>query len=141
MERENILKAAGYKVINMWGCEWEQLKKEKMTRAERKLLEEKAAMEHIDIRNAMFGGRTEAFKSYFKCNENQQVFHYDVVSEYPSCNALDDYPIGFKQFYNPTIKEIIDGSFIGVVKCDVTPPKNLYIPLLPETKNGKLLFH
>ena len=35
----------------------------------------------------------------------------------------------------------MDGSFIGVVKCDVTPPNNLYIPLLPETKNGKLLFH
>ena len=41
MERENILKAAGYKVLNMWGCEWEQLKKEKMTRVERKLVEEK----------------------------------------------------------------------------------------------------
>ena len=40
----------------------------------------------------------------------------------------------------------MDDSFIGVVKCDVIPPTNLYIPVLPErvkTSDGseKLLFH
>jgi hypothetical protein len=60
---------------------------------------------------------------------------------YPSVNALDTYPIGFKQFYNPTIEEILDESFIGIVKCDVIPPKNLFVPVLPESKDGKLLFH
>jgi hypothetical protein len=47
---------------------------------------------------------------------------------YPSVNALDKYPIGFKQFFNPTIAEILDESCIGVVKCDVIPPKKyLYL--------------
>ena len=104
-------------------------------------IELQAATEHIKIRDCLFGGRTEAFKSYYKCDENEKGFYYDVVSLYPSVNALDKYPIGFKQFYDPTIEEILDESFIGVVKCDVIPPKNLYVPVLPESQDGNLLFH
>ena len=141
MERENILKASGYSIVSMWECDWKELKKTEMTKLEKKELENKAELEHIELRDALFGGRTEAFKSYYKCNGNEQIFDYDIVSLYPSVNALDKYPVGFKQFYNPTIKEILDESFIGVVKCDVTPPTNLYIPVLPENSKGKLLFH
>jgi hypothetical protein len=57
-----------------------------------------------------------------------------VCSEYPSVNALDDYAIGFKQYYKPTISEIISGEHFGLVKCDITPPTNLYVPVLPENK-------
>jgi hypothetical protein len=32
-------------------------------------------------------------------------------------------------------------SFIGIVKCDVIPPKNLYTPVVPETKDGNLVCH
>ena len=31
--------------------------------------------------------------------------------------------------------------FFGLAKVDIIPPKNLYIPLLPERINGKLLSH
>ena len=140
MERENILKAAGYKVIAIWECEWSEIKKN-MSQEERIKIEYQAATNHINIRDCLFGGRTEGFKSYYKCDENEKGFYYDVVSLYPTVNALDRYPIGFKQFYKPTVEEILDDSFIGVVKCDVIPPKNLYVPVLPESKDGKLLFH
>ena len=30
---------------------------------------------------------------------------------------------------------------MGLVKCDVIPPNNLYKPVLPDNANGKLLFH
>ena len=93
-----------------------------MNTSKKENLERQAANEHINIRDSLFGGRTEAFKSYYKCDENEKGFYYDVVSLYPSVNALDKYPIGFKQFYDPTIEEILDESFIGVVKCDVIPP-------------------
>ena len=43
--------------------------------------------------------------------------------------------------YLPTIAEILDERFIGIVKCEVTPPTNLHIPVLPQTKDSKLLFH
>ena len=29
----------------------------------------------------------------------------------------------------------------GVVKCDVIPPQNLYVPALSESRDGNLLFH
>ena len=86
-------------------------------------LDNKAANEHINLRDSLFGGRTEAFKSYFKYQDGEEIYYYDVVSLYPSVNALDKSPVGFKQFYNPNIEEIFHESFIGVVKCDVIPPK------------------
>ena len=27
------------------------------------------------------------------------------------------------------------------MKCDVEPPKDLYVPVLPDNSDGKLLFH
>jgi hypothetical protein len=105
MERETRLKAAGCKVESIWECQWYEIKKQ-MSNTKKKKLERQAATEHINIRDACFGGRTEALKSYYKCDENETGFYYDVVSLYPTVNALDKYPIGFKQFYNPTIAEI-----------------------------------
>ena len=140
MERENILKAAGYKIISIWECEWFEIKKN-MSNEEQIKIECQADREHINIRDCLFGGRTEAFKSYYKCKEDEEGYYFDVVSLYPTVNALDNYPIGFKQSYNPTVEEILNESFIGVVKCDVIPPKNLFVPVLPESKDGKLLFH
>jgi hypothetical protein len=32
-------------------------------------------------------------------------------------------------------------KFFGIAKVDMIPPKDLYIPVLPDNSNGKLLFH
>ena len=40
-----------------------------------------------------------------------------------------------------TSKDILDGSFFGLAKVDVTPPEGLYVPVLPESLDGKLMFH
>ena len=58
-------------------------------------LDNKAANEHINLRDSLFGGRTEAFKSYFKYQDGEEIYYYDVVSLYPSVNALDKYPVSF----------------------------------------------
>ncbi len=54
---------------------------------------------------------------------------------------LDDYAVGFKKYVDITIDDILSDKFIGLVKCDVIPPKDLYVPVLPDNTNGKLLFH
>ena len=69
------------------------------------------------------------------------IGHIDITSQYPTVNALDEYPVGFKELYDPTEEEIKDGSFLGIVKCDVIPPKDLYLPVLPQTVGGKMLMH
>ena len=63
------------------------------------------------------------------------------MSLYPTVNALDDYAVGFKKYVDVQQSDIINGKFIGLVKCDVIPPNNLYKPVLPDNSNGKLLFH
>ena len=65
--------------------------------------------------------------------DGEEIHYYDVVSLYPSVNVLDSYPVGFKQFYNPAIEEILDETFIGAVKCDVIPPKTIHGSVLPES--------
>ena len=63
------------------------------------------------------------------------------MSLYPSVNARDDYAVGFARPVRIQPQDIMDGSFFGIVKVDITPPKNLCIPVLPDSSTGKLLFH
>ena len=151
IERRNILKEAGYRVDEMWECEWCDIKK---GLPEYRAIEQLAKDQSIVIRDALFGGRTEAFKSYVKCEKHQKIFYYDVVSLYPTVNSLDQHTIGFI-FFSTLSKyglkpedhirgfssELLSGKFCGVAKVDIIPPKDLYIPVLPDTSNGKLLFH
>ena len=60
---------------------------------------------------------------------------------YPTVNALDDYAIGFKKYVDITSEDILTDRFFGIAKVDMIPPKDLYIPVLPDNSNGKLLFH
>ena len=39
------------------------------------------------------------------------------------------------------VNDIISGKFFGLVKVDISPPKDLYIPVLPDNSQKKLLFH
>ena len=93
MERKRLLELAGYKVETMWECEWNELKS---TLPNKDDIEDKARKQNIRCRDALFGGRTEAFKAHIKCNEHQKIFYLDVCSLYPTVNALDDYAVGFK---------------------------------------------
>ena len=138
VERIQLLEAAGYKVVQMWECQWKAMKK---TLPNWKEIEREAKEQHITIRDSLFGGRTEAFKTYLKCEKNQKIYYFDVVSLYPTVNALDVYPVGFKKYVKTTVEDIRSGKFFGLVKVDITPPKNLYVPVLPDNSNGKLLFH
>ena len=138
MERKNLLELAGYKVETMWGCEWDNIKKKLPNKS---IIEDQARKQNIRTRDALMGGRTEAFKSYFKCNKHQKIFYLDVCSLYPTVNALDDYAVGYKKYVNITSEDILNDKFIGVVKCDIKPPKDLHIPVLPDNSDGKLLFH
>jgi len=138
MEQVNLLEHNGYNVIQMWECEWNKFKTNLSNKNE---LEYTARRQNINVRDALFGGRAEGFKTYHKCNENQTISSFDVVSLYPSVNALDDYAIGFGRYVNITSDDILNGKFFGIAKVDVIPPKDLYIPVLPDNSDGKLLFH
>ena len=72
-----------------------------------------------------------------------------MVSLYPTVNALDRYAVGFKRpvhilnqdDFNRLVYRIRKGSFCGIAKVDIIPPRDLYVPVLPDNSEGKLLFH
>ena len=140
MERKTLLEMSGYRVDTIWDCEWEAIK-QKLPTGIRPAIEQQAKTQHLHTRDALMGGRTEAFKSYLKCDLNEKIRYVDYVSLYPTVNALDDYAVGFPKYVNITPNDILNDSFIGLVKCDVKPPKDLYLPVLPDNSDGKLLFH
>ena len=58
MEQNNLLRANGYKIVEMWECEWNKIKH---NLEHKKEIEEHARQQNINIRDALFGGRTEVF--------------------------------------------------------------------------------
>jgi len=88
-----MLEHNGYKVEEMWECDWKAIKADLPNKQE---IELQARAQNITIRDALFGGRTEGLTSYHKCVGNQKIFDDDVTSLYPTVNALDDYCVGFK---------------------------------------------
>jgi G:T-mismatch repair DNA endonuclease (very short patch repair protein) len=132
MERENLLKNLGCTVCSMWECQWDAMKEDT---PDRKELEEAARHTTINIRDALYGGRTEGVKSYYRCKGRERIFAFDICSLYPTVNALDVYAVGFKRFMSIIPDDILSGKFFGVAKVDVVPPKHLYIPLLPDRTN------
>ena len=119
MEQNNILENDNHKVVEMWECDWTKLKN---TLSNKKELEEIARHQNINVRNAFYGGRTEDFKQYHKCVGNK-IFALDIVSLYPTVNALDDYAVWCGRYvYDLTVDDIMNDKFIGIVKVDIEPP-------------------
>ena len=50
------------------------------------------------------------------------------------------YPVGHPTLIGPKLSGYITNDLEGVVRCEVLPPNNLYIPLLPCKFNEKLMF-
>ena len=122
IEQVNILENEGINVIQIWECEWN---KQKQQLPNKKELEDIARHENINIRNAFFGGRTEGFKQYHKSSDTEKIFYYDIVSLYPTVNALDDYAVGFGHYVNlkiESVEELLNtDKFIGIIKVDIEP--------------------
>lgn len=109
----------------------------------------------LNIRDAFFGGRVEPMKLYYKCRPNEKIEYYDFTSLYPSVlegkfkgitAATRDtitytyFPIGHGIHVIPEENNYDISTFFGFIKCDVECPQDLYIPLLPERRDGKLIF-
>ena len=142
--RNALLREAGYTVNVTWECDF------------RKRLEQDAAFaqsirairaqhsqflrEPFELRKALFGGRTEAFKLLQEADpdKGESIEFVDVTSLYPSRMVQCEYPWG-----HPTV--ITDATpdqvrkYRGLFHVKVLPVKDAYIPWLPsriETRNG-----
>jgi len=82
---------AGVNVVEMWGCEWDQYKKENPDCAA--FVARLNITERLNPRDAFFGGRTNAAKLYHAVSNTEQIKYFDVTSLYPYVNKYSVYPI------------------------------------------------
>ena len=127
----------GYKVIQMWGCEWKHLKE---TQPEiDSFVQGLDFIPPLQPRDAFCGGRTNAVKLYHHITPGQKIHYIDVTSLYPWVNKTSVYPKGHPTFISqPGHTDIL--QYFGLIQCQVLPPRHLYHPVLPYRQDDKLTF-
>ncbi len=90
-------------------------------------------------RDALFGGRTNAFKLYHKCKANENIKYIDYTSLYPYVQKYGVYPIGHPEIILENI-DYKNKKYFGLVKCKLLPPQNLHLPVLLTRIENHLLF-
>ena len=127
----------GYNVLEMWECQWSQLKQ---TQPDvQTYVDSLQFVEPLNPRDAFCGGRTNAVKLYHRATPDQKIHYIDYTSLYPWVNKTCVYPKGHPVFISqPGHTDIRD--YFGIVQCRVLPPRGLYHPVLPHRHGGKLTF-
>jgi hypothetical protein len=125
-----------FNVIEIWECDFDKLCLQEPTL--KSFLTINKIVEPLKPREALFGGRTNAFTLYYKCKDNEQIHYKDFTSLYPAVQKQEKYPIG-----HPII---LDNSpvyaykkYFGLIKCLILPPRGIYFPVLPARFNSKLV--
>jgi hypothetical protein len=113
MEQNNVLRSNGYNVVEKWEWEWNTIKHHL---DDKKELEEQARQQTINIRDALFGGRSEGFKRHVTCKDDQKIFGFDVVSFYPIVNASDDYAVVYGRYVKITLDDILNDRFLVLLQ-------------------------
>lgn len=140
MNRLRKIEQLGYKIIIAWECEFVNFLKSHPQIDQ--ILNKHREFVHssFDLRSAVYGGRTEVFKLYYKTRPGDKICYYDFTSLYPWANKYTKYftghPTVIKDFTRPS--DIL--SHDGVAKCKILPPHNLYLPCLPYRCDERLLF-
>lgn len=129
-----------YEVVEMWECEFEDLKKKHKL----DYLSTLPILNMIPLkpRDAFFGGRTGNSKTYHKCTEPGETIQYvDVCSLYPWVCKYGKYPLGHPEIYVGNTECQRRGlNAEGLLKCVILPPQQLYHPVLPARMHDKLMF-
>jgi len=124
------LQALGYKVVEMWGCEWRRL--EETSPDIQTYVDSLQFIDPLNPRDAFCGGRTNAVKLYHRVTPSQKIHYIDYTSLHPWVNKTCVYAKG-----HPHTDISI---YFGVIQCRVLPPRELYHPVLPYRHEGKLTF-
>ena len=135
--KTDLLQAAGYKVIDIWECDFKKELKQSKTLMD--LVKNKTWIDPLDPRNSFYGGRTGMAKCFHRAEEGEQILYENFTSLYPTINKYGTYQIGHPQILvNPIDQDI--HSYFGIAKVDVIALEKLLHPVLPVKLNGKLMF-
>ena len=122
-----------YKLVEMWECEFNNRSTKEMS----DFMMCNPVPKSLDPRDALYGGRTNAFVLYYMCKNGQIIKYIDYTSLYPWAQKYGIYPIGHPELITENFGT---KKYFGLIKCKILPPRNLYFPVLPSRINGKLVF-
>ena len=135
--KTELLKQAGYTVIEQWECDFRKEMKQNEILQEQ--IEKMSWVSPLEPREAFYGGRTGMAKCHYQADEEEEILYEDFTSLYPTINKYATHPIGHPQIIvNPSDQNI--NSYFGIAKVDVLAPEKLLHPVLPVKLNEKLLF-
>ncbi|XP_055336862.1 uncharacterized protein LOC129587247 [Paramacrobiotus metropolitanus] len=136
MEREKYIRSQGYGLTVIWEHEYyDHVKADSKMKA---LVQELSFISPLNPRDAFYGGRTNAVKLYHQVSDDEKISYFDVNSEYPYVNKNKRYPVGTPTIITKDFEDI--RKYFGLVQCQVLPPGNLQLPVLPYRSGGKLTF-
>ncbi|XP_055341431.1 uncharacterized protein LOC129590302 [Paramacrobiotus metropolitanus] len=126
----------GHELCVIWVHEFDSLVKQEPFFAA--FIEEITVRQPINPRDAFYGGRTNATKLFHSVKDDEKIRYFDLCSEYPYVNKNKRYPIGHPTIINRDFDAI--ANYFGIIQCEVLPPADLNLPVLPYRSNGKLVF-
>lgn len=91
-------------------------------------------LEQAYARKAYRGGMTEVMKLYcdFK-KTNSEGSYADICSSYPNVMRNNYMPVGAPVWIeDPQLADL--PNWFGMIECDVTPPDDMLLPILPERR-------
>lgn len=129
----------GYNIVELWEHDWHKMIKSCNQLINFLKANEEYMTQDLKPRNALYGGRTNATKLYYKCQVNEYIDYIDVNSLYPSSQLFEEYPVGHPTIIRDNFS-LQHRHYFGIMKCTLIPPQKLYIPVLPARINNKLVF-
>ncbi|GMR55662.1 hypothetical protein PMAYCL1PPCAC_25857 [Pristionchus mayeri] len=124
----------------VWECKIQAMLKD--NEEMRKFFDGIEIVGRLKPRDALYGGRVKVFRAFLKRVTNEKkICYFDIVSMYPSVQALREYPLG-----QPEVKtagfEPITGTklpYRGLIKLRILPPRNLSTAVLHVHVDSGLL--
>ena len=148
--REKRLLSLGYVIESIWACQFQVPDNSELSPP-------------IELRDAYYGGRTNALKLYHKFENGKRGRLLDFISLYPWVLKYCRFPVSHPEKIfdvKPALLKTCNGNdvegrycpktshthfrlpYFGIAKIIILPPTNLLHPVLPYrcTKTGKLKF-
>ncbi|XP_055345043.1 uncharacterized protein LOC129592914 [Paramacrobiotus metropolitanus] len=139
MHKQKCLESRGFVYRSIWSCQWRELKRQQQE-AVQQALNDFCHVAPMNIRDALFGGRTEAFRllALPDSSKGEYVSYLDKNSLYPAVCKQKSYPLGIPEKILSNFKPLEE--YFGIAHVRILPPVSLHLPVLPQRINNKCLF-
>ena len=110
-QKEKTIRGLGYNYIEIWEHEWDDLVKTNKHVAE--FVKSEDIQQPLMPRDALYGGRTNASKLFYHCEEGEKIRYLDFTSLYQYVQKTCKYPIGVPLIFTENFKDV--QSYFGLI--------------------------